>query len=60
MDDGNSWYLLPGIAAGVIALFFIFGAEEPAYQVVGNAFGVISAYCIWKGKGGDSDTGTKY
>ena len=60
MDDGNSWYLLPGIVTGAIALLLILGAEEPAYQVVGIVFGVISAYCIWKGKGGDSDTGTKY
>jgi len=60
MHDFDSMYLLPGIVTGVIALLFIFVAEEPAYQVVGIAFGAISAYCIWKGMGGDSDTGTKY
>lgn len=60
MRDGDSAHTLLGIATGVIALLFIFGTKESAYQVVGIAFGVISAYCFWKGKGGDSDTGTKY
>jgi hypothetical protein len=60
MDYGDSWYLIPAVVTGVIALLLIFGAEEPAYKVVGIVFALISAYCFWRGKGGDSDTGTKY
>ena len=60
MRQSDSGHTLAGIIFAVLALGFIFGSKEDAIQFVGFIWGVISAYCFWKGKGGSGDTGIKY
>jgi hypothetical protein len=60
MRQPDSGLTLAGIIFAVLALACIFGSNEGAIQLVGFIWAFISAYCFWKGKGGNSDTGTKY